>query len=61
MNDSLLILDAAIEGAGLTYYPKELIRDKLHSGKLEVILNQFSVNSDGFTYIFQNARKPCQN
>jgi DNA-binding transcriptional LysR family regulator len=52
LNDVLLAIDAAVEGLGVVYSPEEAISDKLRSGKLEVILDQFTVISSGVYLYF---------
>lgn len=47
-NDSLLILKAALEGAGLMYAPFELIKEYIQKGKLEIVLSSFHVSSEGY-------------
>lgn len=55
MNDSLLALDAAIEGAGLIYTNEDAITDKVDSGKLEIVLSKFAPSSDGY-YLYYPQR-----
>jgi DNA-binding transcriptional LysR family regulator len=52
LNDSLLMIDAAVDGLGIIYSPEEAIKDKVRSGKLEIILNQFAATSEGFYLYF---------
>ncbi|MDR3606673.1 MAG: LysR family transcriptional regulator [Oligoflexia bacterium] len=47
-NDSILVVNAALQGAGITYCVEERIRDKIESGKLEVVLGQYAAISGGF-------------
>jgi DNA-binding transcriptional LysR family regulator len=54
-NDSLLILDAAMEGAGIAYSTEDAIRDKVRSGKLEIVLDSFACTSAGF-YLYYPRR-----
>ncbi len=55
LNDSLLILDAAMEGAGIAYSTEDAIRDKVRSGKLEIVLDSFACTSAGF-YLYYPRR-----
>jgi DNA-binding transcriptional LysR family regulator len=55
LNDVLLAIDAAVEGLGVVYSPEEAISDKLRSGKLEVILDQFTGISSG-VYLYYPQR-----
>lgn len=48
LNDSLLMLDAAVDGAGIAYSTEDAIRDKVRSGKLEIVLDPFACTSTGF-------------
>ena len=55
VNDSLLMLDAALDGAGVTYTTEDAIRDEVRLGKLELVLNQFACSSTGF-YLYYPKR-----
>ena len=55
MNDSLLMLDAAAEGAGVVYTTEAAIKDKVRAGKLEIALHQFASTSAGF-YLYYPKR-----
>ncbi len=55
INDSLLMLDAAVDGAGVIYTTEAVIGDKVRSGKLEITLNQFACSSTGF-YLYYPKR-----
>jgi DNA-binding transcriptional LysR family regulator len=48
LNDSVLGLDAALRGIGVLYCDEELVRDKIESGKLEIVLGQYAAISGGF-------------
>ncbi|MHB8622979.1 MAG: LysR family transcriptional regulator [Sulfuricaulis sp.] len=52
LNDSLLMLDAAVDGAGIVYSTEDAIRNEVRSGKLEIVLNQFACSSTGFYLYF---------
>jgi DNA-binding transcriptional LysR family regulator len=54
-NDSLLLMNAAIDGLGLMYSTEDAVRDKVSAGKLEIVLNQFSATSTGF-YLYYPKR-----
>jgi DNA-binding transcriptional LysR family regulator len=54
-NDTVLMINAALEGTGVLYYAEELIRDEINSGKLEVVLDRFVAMSDGF-YLYYPKR-----
>ncbi|MEA9358409.1 LysR substrate-binding domain-containing protein [Bacteriovorax sp. PP10] len=47
-NDSLLIVKAALEGAGLMYTTFDLVKEHIQDGKLEIVLNSFQVTSEGY-------------
>lgn len=53
-NDSLLILSAAMEGAGIMYTTKDAVIDQVKAGKLEIVLNPFSATSAGFYLYYPN-------
>lgn len=55
INDSLLMLDAAADGTGVIYSTEDAIQDKVSSGKLEIVLNQFACTSTGF-YLYYPKR-----
>jgi DNA-binding transcriptional LysR family regulator len=55
LNDSLLMLDAALDGAGVVYSTEAAIRDKVRSGRLEIVLDQFACTSTGF-YLYYPKR-----
>jgi len=55
LNDSLLMLDAAVDGAGIVYSTEDAIMDEIRSGKLEIVLNQFACSSAGF-YLYYPKR-----
>lgn len=52
INDSLLMIDAATDGAGIIYTTEDAIRDRVHSGQLEIILKKFACRSTGFYLYF---------
>lgn len=54
-NDFNYTIDAALNGDGIVYTSKDAIKDKLKSGKLEMILNQFAPSSSGF-YLYYPSR-----
>ncbi len=54
-NDSLIMHHAAIEGAGLIYTTEDAIAEKVKSGKLEVVLEQYAASSAGF-YLYYPRR-----
>ena len=55
INDTLLMIDAAVEGAGIVYTMENAIRDKIRSGKLEVVLADYACASEGF-YLYYPKR-----
>jgi DNA-binding transcriptional LysR family regulator len=59
MNDSILALDAAIDGMGLIYTNEDAIIDKVDSGKLEIVLNQYASTSTGY-YLYYPHRSQVQ-
>jgi len=59
MNDSILALNAAAEGAGLVYATEDAIQDKIKSGKLEIVLNSFAPTSTGY-YLYYPQRSQVQ-
>ena len=59
VNDSMLALDTALEGSGLMYTSEDAIADKIESGKLEIVLNQFAPKSAGY-YLYYPQRSQVQ-
>lgn len=55
LNDALLMLGAAVEGAGIAYSTEDAIRDEVRSGQLEIVLDQFACVSTGF-YLYYPKR-----
>ena len=55
MNDALLIVDAAADGAGVVYTMEEAIKDKIRAGKLEIVLGPYASSSNGF-YLYYPKR-----
>lgn len=53
-SDSLLMVEAAADGHGVIYTSEDIIRDKVKSGKLEVILSQYAAESEGFYLYYPN-------
>jgi DNA-binding transcriptional LysR family regulator len=51
LNDPVLAADAALDGAGLVYVTEDVIQDRVNSGKLKIILSEFSPKSSGY-YIY---------
>jgi DNA-binding transcriptional LysR family regulator len=51
-NDSLLMLEAALDGDGITYTTEEAVKRHLKSGKLELVLEKYYTSSDGFYLYF---------
>jgi DNA-binding transcriptional LysR family regulator len=55
LNDSAVSLRAAMDGQGIVYTFEDAIKDKVDSGKLEIILANYSATSAGF-YLYYPAR-----
>jgi len=55
LNDPVLVIGAAVQGAGIMYCARELIVDEIRAGKLEVVLEQYAAKSDGF-YLYYPKR-----
>lgn len=58
-NDSVLLLNAALEGAGIIYATEAAVKDHVRNGKLEIVLNSFAASSDGF-YLYYPQRSQVQ-
>lgn len=54
-NDSLLIMDAAENGLGVIYTTENAAKLKARSGRLEIVLKQYSATSTGF-YLYYPKR-----
>ena len=48
INDPLLMLNAAVDGAGIIYSNEQIIQNNVRSGNLEIVLDQFACTSEGF-------------
>ena len=55
LNDSLVMLEAAVAGVGIIYSTEDAIRDKVRAGKLEIVLDQYACSSTGF-YLYYPKR-----
>jgi len=55
LNDSMLNLEAAKEGAGIIYTFEDAIKDEIRSGKLEIVLKSYACVSEGF-YLYYPKR-----
>lgn len=55
LNDPILVTGAAVQGMGIMYCARELITEEIRTGKLEVVLEQYAANSDGF-YLYYPKR-----
>lgn len=55
INDSLLLVHAAIDGAGIVYTTESAIEDMVRSGELEIVLSNYACASDGF-YLYYPKR-----
>jgi DNA-binding transcriptional LysR family regulator len=55
LNDSMLALDAALDGIGLIYINEDAITDKLDESSLEVVLSPYAPTSVGF-YLYYPER-----
>jgi DNA-binding transcriptional LysR family regulator len=55
MNDSLLMLQAAADGAGVAYTMEDAVRNQIATGALEIVLNPFACSSEGF-YLYYPRR-----
>jgi DNA-binding transcriptional LysR family regulator len=59
LNDAILALNAASDGLGLMYVTEDVAQEKIASGKLEIVLNQFAPTSDGY-YLYYPRRSQVQ-
>ena len=59
VNDAIQALNAASDGIGLMYVTEDVAKDKLASGTLEIVLNQFAPTSDGY-YLYYPRRAQVQ-
>jgi DNA-binding transcriptional LysR family regulator len=55
LNNSLLALDAALDGVGLVYSTEDLIIDKVEAGSLEIVLSEYAPTSTGY-YLYYPQR-----
>ncbi len=59
MNNATLALNAASDGLGLMYVTEDVAREKIASGKLEIVLSPFAPTSDGY-YLYYPRRSQVQ-
>jgi DNA-binding transcriptional LysR family regulator len=59
LNDALLALQAASDGLGLMYVTENVAQERIASGTLEIVLNQFAATSDGY-YLYYPRRSQVQ-
>ncbi|MFO1153602.1 MAG: LysR substrate-binding domain-containing protein [Rhodospirillales bacterium] len=52
INDSLVMLNAAEDGAGIVYSTEQALASKARAGKLEIVLRPFACSSAGFYLYF---------
>ena len=55
VNDWVVMTSAALDGAGVIYTTEDAIRDKVKTGKIEIVLHQFAPTSSGF-YLYYPQR-----
>jgi DNA-binding transcriptional LysR family regulator len=55
LNDSLAMIDVAIDGQGIIYTSEDAIKDEVESGKLEIVLDKFKSTSAGY-YLYYPKR-----
>jgi DNA-binding transcriptional LysR family regulator len=48
LNDTVLLVNAAVEGTGIIYTTPDWIREEVRGRKLEIVLNEYAAKSDGF-------------
>lgn len=54
-NDSMVALEAALDGRGLVFVSEDSIADKVENGSLEIMLNRYAETSDGI-YLYYPQR-----
>ena len=59
LNDSLALIQSAVEGLGIIYTDENYLKDHLASGRLEIVLNQFAASSTGY-YLYYPKRSQVQ-
>jgi len=59
MNDSSIMHNAAVDGAGIIYTVEDAIAEKVKTGKLEIVLSQYATSSSGF-YLYYPQRSQVQ-
>ena len=55
MNDFLLMLQAAADGAGVAYTMEDAVRNQVATGALEIVLKPFACSSEGL-YVYYPRR-----
>jgi DNA-binding transcriptional LysR family regulator len=59
LNDATMALNAASDGLGLMYVTEDVAKEKIASGKLEIVLDQYAPTSDGY-YLYYPRRSQVQ-
>jgi len=59
LNDATLALNAASDGLGLMYVTEDIAKEKISSGKLEIVLKPYAPSSDGY-YLYYPRRSQVQ-
>lgn len=59
LNDTIHALNAACNSLGLMYVTEDFAKDKISSGKLEVVLNEFAPSSEGY-FLYYPRRNQMQ-
>lgn len=57
MNESYMAMKVAVDGLELMYAREDSVQDKVKTGKLEILLDQFASKSAGFIYTIQRGHR----
>ena len=55
ISDPLLVAEAAADGSGLVYGTEDLVRKRVETGRLEIVLMDYSLTSGGY-YLYYAQR-----
>ena len=56
-NNSYAMIDAAVSGLGIAYVPEDIVATNLASGRLELVLDDWSPKFDGYFLYYPSRRQ----
>jgi DNA-binding transcriptional LysR family regulator len=56
-NDSRAMIDAAVKGFGIAYVPEDMVTQRIRSGELVIVLDDWSPKFDGYYIYYPTSRQ----